>query len=109
VSDEAAGQGSESLPLRVAGSIDRACDRYEAEWKRGLHRRIEAYLADAPEHDRSALFRELLLLGIELRGAGGERPIVEEYRARFSEFYTAIGSAARRILNRAVRTAKQAT
>jgi tRNA A-37 threonylcarbamoyl transferase component Bud32 len=76
----------------VADWIDRACDGYEAEWKSGRHPRIEVYLADAPEHERPALFRELLLLEIEFRDAGGERPTVEEYRARFPQHETLIGS-----------------
>src|SRR4051794_17402494 len=83
VRDEAPASGFGSLPLTLAGGVDRACDRYETEWKAGRHPRIEAYLADASEPERPALLRELLLLEIEFRRAGGERPTPEEYRARF--------------------------
>jgi serine/threonine-protein kinase len=46
---------------------------------------MESYLADAPDSERRALFRELLLLEIEFRGASGERPTLEEYQSRFPE------------------------
>jgi serine/threonine-protein kinase len=80
------------LPLTLAGCIDRACNRYEAEWKLGRRPRIEAYLADATERERPGLFRELLLLEIEFRESVGERPAPEEYRARFSGHDTLIRS-----------------
>jgi serine/threonine-protein kinase len=46
---------------------------------------MESYLANAPDSERRALFRELLLLEIEFRGASGERPTLEEYQARFPD------------------------
>jgi hypothetical protein len=92
VGDEAPASDSESLPLKLAGCIDRACNRYEAEWKLGRRPRIEAYLTDATERERPGLFRELLLLEIEFRESVGERPAPEEYRARFSGHDTLIRS-----------------
>src|SRR5262245_9455174 len=80
VKDEASTPAS--LPLTLAGWIDRACDRYEAEWKAGRRPRIEAYLADVPELERPALLRELLLLEIDFRKAAGEQPTAAEYQAR---------------------------
>jgi serine/threonine-protein kinase len=65
----------------MARRVDRACDRFEAAWR---HRpRIEDYLADCPEPERSALLRELIDLEIELRRAQGEIPRVGEYAERF--------------------------
>jgi serine/threonine-protein kinase len=75
--------GSGALPLTLAGRVDAACDRFEADWKAGRRPRIDAYLADAAESERPALLRELLMLELEFRGRLGERPGVEEYRARF--------------------------
>jgi hypothetical protein len=92
VRDKAPAAECESLPLALAGCIDRACDRYETEWKAGERPRIEAYLAEARENERPALLRELLLLEIEFRRAGGERPTREEYVARFQGHDSVIGS-----------------
>jgi serine/threonine-protein kinase len=59
----------------------------------GRRPQIEAYLADAAERERPALFRELLLLEIEFRATSGERPTVVEYLARFPGNDTVIESA----------------
>jgi serine/threonine-protein kinase len=77
--------GSESLPLTLAGRVDAACDRFEADWKAGRRPRIEAYLAAAAESERPALLRELLMLELEFRARSGEHPTREGYRARFPE------------------------
>ena len=93
VNDEALAPASGSLPLTLAGRIDRACDRYEADWKAGRRPRIEAYLADTPEPDRSVLLRELLLLELEFRRNDDERPTAGEYQARFPRDEPLIRSA----------------
>jgi serine/threonine protein kinase len=64
VNDQALSPASGSLPLTLAGRIDRACDQYEADWKAGQRPRIEACLADTPEPDRvlEALVEELVRL-----------------------------------------------
>jgi tetratricopeptide (TPR) repeat protein len=92
VSDEPLAPGCESLPLTLANYIDQACDRYEAQWKAGARPRIEVFLAEAPENERSALLRELMLLEIEFRGARGERPSLDEYLARFPGHDSVIGT-----------------
>src|SRR5262245_11009634 len=89
VKDEAP---AESLPLTRAGIVDRACDRYEAEWRAGRRPRIELFLADTPVHERPALFRELLLLELEFRKASGEQPVAAEYHARFPSYGSLVGS-----------------
>src|SRR6516225_8150664 len=66
--------------------VDEACDRFEAAWKAGQLPRIEDYLAGVPESDRVSLFRELLALEIELRCAGGEKPMAEDYFEPFAEY-----------------------
>jgi serine/threonine-protein kinase len=82
-----------SLPLTLAGRIDRACDRFEADWRAGRRPELEAYLAGAPEPDRPVLLRELLLLELEFRRNQGERPAPGEYRARFPRQERLIASA----------------
>ena len=85
--------GPGSLPLTLAGQVDAACDRFEAGWKAGQRPRIEAYLSEAPESQQAALLRELLLLELEFRSRRGERPIPEEYRARFLRHGALVDSA----------------
>src|SRR5262245_16946003 len=70
---------SPSRALRV----DEVCDRFEDAWKAGQRPRIEDYLADRPEPERSALLRELVVLDIDYRRRQGEDPRAEEYRQRF--------------------------
>jgi serine/threonine-protein kinase len=93
VTDEAFASTPRSLSVTLAGRVDRACDRFEADWNAGQRPRIEAYLADAPETDRPLLLRELLLLELEFRQGDGERPIPGEYRARFPRDERLLNSA----------------
>ena len=93
MNDQALAPASGSLPLTLAGRIDRACDQYEADWKAGRRPRIEAYLADTPEPDRSVLLRELLLLELEFRRNDDEPPTAGEYQARFPRDEQLIRSA----------------
>jgi serine/threonine protein kinase/WD40 repeat protein len=74
----------ESLPLAGEARIDEICDRFEQAWKAGSRPRIEDYLGDCAEPERSVLLRELIALEIDYRRRAGEQPQAEEYRARFS-------------------------
>src|SRR5262249_39894728 len=87
---------SESLPLSLQQRVDKACDRFEDAWRTGPRPRIEDYLADASEPERSNLLGELLALDIELRRDAGERPTPEEYRGRFPEHVEWISAAFQR-------------
>jgi WD40 repeat protein/serine/threonine protein kinase len=69
--------------LLLAQEIDQICDRFEAAWKTDQPPRIEDYLAETAEAQRSALLRELLPLEIAYRRRAGEYPQAEEYRIRF--------------------------
>src|SRR5262249_41760230 len=51
----------------------------------GPRPRIEDYLGDSSEPERSLLLRELLLLELAYRRRGGERLLPAEYQARFPE------------------------
>jgi WD40 repeat protein/tRNA A-37 threonylcarbamoyl transferase component Bud32 len=71
--------------LSLARRVDEVCDRFEIAWREGRQPRIEDYLGDATEPERSALLRELLLLDIHYRRQRGETPQVEDYGPRFPE------------------------
>ncbi|HEX8199386.1 MAG TPA: serine/threonine-protein kinase [Isosphaeraceae bacterium] len=78
------------LPSRVL-RVDRACDRFEAEWRAGQRPHLESYLDAAPEPERPALLRELLALELELRG--GEPPRRDQDLPLDPEHTTRIESA----------------
>jgi eukaryotic-like serine/threonine-protein kinase len=65
--------------------LDRLADRFEAAWRAGQAVRIEDYLSDVPECDRSALLRELLVVEMQLRSERGELWQRDEYRQRFPD------------------------
>jgi hypothetical protein len=67
--------------LAVNSRINEACHRFELAWQAGQRPRVEDYLRDTPEADRSALLRELVALDIAFRQQVGEQPQVEAYRA----------------------------
>jgi WD40 repeat protein len=64
-------------------AIDRICTQFERAWQAGERPRIEAILAEGEGGTVEGLLEELLLLEIFHRRRLGERPTVEEYRARF--------------------------
>jgi hypothetical protein len=55
------------LPGSVARKVDQACDRFERAWLSGERPRVEDFLGDAPEAERTALLGELLYLELEYR------------------------------------------
>jgi hypothetical protein len=70
--------------LATLERIDRICDRFQAAWP-GPRPRIEDFLADTTEPERSRLLTRLLAVELEHRCAGGENPTPEDYRARFPD------------------------
>src|SRR5262249_34964881 len=74
-----------SLPLSVAERLDRACDRFEADFRAGRRPRVEDYLGEVAEPERPALLRELVASEVGLRRRLGERPAPEDYRGRFPD------------------------
>ncbi len=70
-------------PLARARRIHLACERFEAEWRKGIQPRLELFLEEFCPDDRAALFGELLPLEIELRRDRGDHPCPAEYQARF--------------------------
>src|SRR5262245_8492926 len=77
----------EPLTAPQAVHVDQVCDRFESAWKRASagepRPRLEEYLADAREPERSLLLHQLLLLEIDYRRLRGESPAAAEYESRF--------------------------
>jgi hypothetical protein len=71
------------LPLSLVLRINEVCNRFELAWQTGPRPRLEDFLGDTPEPERSALLRELIALDIDYRRRAGENPTAEEYHARF--------------------------
>jgi serine/threonine-protein kinase len=75
---------SAGLALSAVERVDDICVRFEAAWKAGGQPILEEYIpADTPEHERSVLLRELLLLELAYRIAGDGHPAPAEYHRRF--------------------------
>jgi eukaryotic-like serine/threonine-protein kinase len=84
---------AEALELERARRIHSFCEEFESRWRSGDRARIEDLLARAGDEDRQTLFRELLLLEIELRRESGEMPATVDYRDRFPQALTWIDDA----------------
>jgi len=74
---------SPSLSLTALERMERICTRFEDAWKAGQQPKLEAYLGNSPEPERSALLRELLVLDLSYRRRRGEQPSPHEYLRRF--------------------------
>jgi serine/threonine protein kinase len=75
----------DSLPPDDLARVIAACDRFEADWNAGRPRRIEDELAAADKPVPSRLFRELLVLELELVRRDGRLADLDAYLARFPE------------------------
>jgi Tfp pilus assembly protein PilF len=77
----------EVLPVPQAIHLDQVCDRFESVWKGTASGqegpRIEDYLTDTPEPERSRLLHQLILLDVDYRQLRGQQPAAEEYKGRF--------------------------
>ncbi len=62
-----------------------ACDRFQADWNAGRPRQIEDEIATADKPVPSRLFRELLVLELELVRGDGRLADLDAYLARFPE------------------------
>jgi serine/threonine-protein kinase len=69
-------------PFEVAGPLRPLCARFAADWQAGRRPRLEDFLSQVEEQERSALLRALLALELEHRTRGGEAPSAEEYHLR---------------------------
>lgn len=75
----------QQLDPSIGGQFDAACDRFEAAWKAGEPAKIEDYLVDWQEPERSQLLRELLITELHYRGVRQQLVAQEEYVERFTE------------------------
>jgi len=75
----------DSLPPDDLARVIAACDRFKADWNAGQPRRIEDELAAADKPVPSRLFRELLVLELELVRRDGRFADLDAYLARFPE------------------------
>ena len=87
---ESSGESPDRLPLTMSENVNRVCDAFESAWRSGRSPRIESFLGDAPESERTELLVELLAVELELRLAGGESPTREDYEVRFPECATLV-------------------
>src|SRR5260370_4783850 len=76
-----------ALSAAEEAHLDQVCNRFEAAWKiagPGVPPpRIEEFLADTSEPERSVLLRQMLLLEIDYRQLRGEMPAPDDYGSRF--------------------------
>ncbi len=76
--------------LKSAQRIDVVCDRFEQAWRANESPRIEDYLLEVPEADRSQLLNELLANEIELRTGADDAPTESEFLRRFPDHADAV-------------------
>ncbi len=79
-----AGRGAGPPP--VARHVDKVCDCFEEAWLAGQRPCVKEYLGEAPEPERSDLFRELLRIDLHYRRQQRETPTEAEYCQLFSEY-----------------------
>src|SRR5260370_34801873 len=76
-----------ALSAAEEAHLDQVCNRFEAAWKiagPGVPPpRIEEFLADTSEPERSVLLRQMLLLEIDYRQLRGGVPAPDDYGSRF--------------------------
>ncbi len=72
-------------PLRqiVLPRLDIICDAFRFQWMTGRRPRIEEYLSDPKEPQRSDLLAQLIDIDREFRRRVGEQPALQDYTNRF--------------------------
>jgi hypothetical protein len=73
-------QESRALDPESARRLDGVCNRFEAAWRVGIPPDIEPFLDGWYGSERLALLRELVLLDLHYRGAGGHPADPDGYR-----------------------------
>lgn len=76
-----------ALSAAEQARVDQVCNRFEAAWKIAgpdvPPPRIEEFLADTSEPERSVHLRQMLLLEVDYRRLRGEIPAPDDYGSRF--------------------------
>ena len=70
--------------LELAQWVDEVCDRYEAAWQSGWRPRLEDYLGEAPEPQRTNLLHELIRLEVEYGRRQGEALVHSGFALRIA-------------------------
>jgi len=76
----------DTLPLTMKNEIDQICDTFEDTWRGAKANSIESSLQLTSFPVRGELFRELLVLELELRTRSGEQPAPGDYLTRFPSY-----------------------
>src|SRR5262249_40562050 len=74
------------FPFAALRRLDAVCVRFEEAWRSGEPPRLEDYLAGFTGRERAQLFRELVLLDLELRQDRGLPMPLDDYRPHFPEY-----------------------
>jgi WD40 repeat protein/tRNA A-37 threonylcarbamoyl transferase component Bud32 len=80
---DVSGHDLDALPPGVIRELDQACNRFEAQWRRGAGPPIDVFLNEAPESLKPALLRELIPLEAYHRRQRGETCEPADYQRRF--------------------------
>ncbi len=88
---------NEKLAVATLEKIDDLCAAFEAAWQRGQPPVIESIVDQFSGNllEKSALFRELLVLEVDYRKKSGQSPTSDEYLQRFGQFEELIHDAFR--------------
>ncbi len=79
--------------LELAKRVHTLCEEFEQGAREGAWPRIEDLLERAAPGDREMLFRELLLLEVELKAEAGESISADDYQRRFPDARSEIAAA----------------
>jgi eukaryotic-like serine/threonine-protein kinase len=82
-----------SLSASQAEELDRACDRFEAEWRAGKRPKIEDHLEGIAAPLRSALLEDLIAVERHWRQRCGDRTLPDECHDRFPSSGAGVESA----------------
>jgi WD40 repeat protein/serine/threonine protein kinase len=69
----------------LSDRVDLVCDRFEQAWIAGKQPKLEDFLGESTEPERSALLKELLALELTYRKKLGETVTADAYMARFPD------------------------
>src|SRR5215471_10772597 len=89
---------SSCWPPLLARRVEEVCKRFETARRAGQRPRIEHYIADSDEPERSILLRELLALELEYNAKQGERQTPQDYEYLFPQHQELIRQAFRDLL-----------
>ena len=75
----------DSLEESALHRIVEICDEYEVDWRANSAPKLEAFLEKIEPASRESLFHALVAIDVELRLERGEKPLAQDYFARFPD------------------------